>query len=295
MTNDDENTQKLVSIGMPVRNGASHIRRAIESLLKQTYQNIEIVVCDNGSNDATGDICRVFADADPRLHYNRSEEDVGALANFDRALKTARGPFFAWAAHDDIWEPTFVEQLVARLTAHRDSVLAFCMIDNVDENGSPFRTYPRLKELAGSHPSTVRRFLAQPEEHGKANLIYALTRTDVLRSIGPLATASYTGWGADMIVVLGVVCHGDVEIVPDLLFHKRLIPDAEPDPVPPIVERLRKAHDYQRAAREVLRTSRTFSTHTRARLVTTTWLREVSMVSAELSYQVGTALRRRLH
>ena len=62
-----------VSIGLPVYNGARYLRECLDSLVAQTYRDIEIVICDNASTDDTESICREFALSDARIRYYRND------------------------------------------------------------------------------------------------------------------------------------------------------------------------------------------------------------------------------
>jgi len=62
---------KKLTIGMPVYNGAASIRRALDSLLAQTFNDFCIIISDNGSTDETQSICEAYAAADPRVTYIR--------------------------------------------------------------------------------------------------------------------------------------------------------------------------------------------------------------------------------
>ncbi|MEO1673070.1 MAG: glycosyltransferase, partial [Cyanobacteria bacterium J06631_2] len=81
----------LVSIGMPVYNGANFIREALDSILSQTFDNFELVICDNASIDETEKICREYASKDSRIHYHRSQQNLGATWNFNRVFELASG------------------------------------------------------------------------------------------------------------------------------------------------------------------------------------------------------------
>lgn len=101
----------LVSVGLPVYNGSKFLRRALDSLLGQTYKNFELIVSDNASTDDTGVICEKYAAQDARIRYIRQKENIGGLKNFNFVLSLARGEYFMWAAHDDWWDPFFIERL----------------------------------------------------------------------------------------------------------------------------------------------------------------------------------------
>jgi glycosyltransferase involved in cell wall biosynthesis len=129
----------LVSIGFPVYNGEATIRRAIDSLLAQDYPNIELVISDNCSSDGTAEICQEYAKKDGRVRYYRTEKNQGQVWNFKHVLDEAKGEYFMWSAHDDVWKPEFVRLLQAELQAHPEAGVAMSGIDIVDENGQPFK------------------------------------------------------------------------------------------------------------------------------------------------------------
>src|SRR5829696_6885026 len=81
----------LVSVGVPVRNGEDRVAAAVESALSQVYGNIQVVISDNASTDATEEVCRSLARRDPRVHYHRHAENVGLLNNFIAAMELADG------------------------------------------------------------------------------------------------------------------------------------------------------------------------------------------------------------
>lgn len=98
----------MVSVGMPVRNGAVTLGHAIESILSQTFRDFELIISDNASTDGTADVCAYYAARDPRIRYTRQIENVGASENFLAVLRMAKGPYFLWAACDDTRTPDFL-------------------------------------------------------------------------------------------------------------------------------------------------------------------------------------------
>ena len=76
----------LVSIGMPVYNESKYIAKTIESLLRQDYENIELIITDNDSQDNTQAICLKYAKEDQRLRYYRNRTNIGALRNLNLAF-----------------------------------------------------------------------------------------------------------------------------------------------------------------------------------------------------------------
>lgn len=124
MTQDKQNIRvPLVSIGMPVYNGETYIREALDSLLSQSLVDFELIISDNASDDCTEDICTEYANKDKRIFYIRHERNQGATENFNFVLNKAVGYLFMWAAHDDIWHKNYVELLSNELM--KDNELGF--------------------------------------------------------------------------------------------------------------------------------------------------------------------------
>src|SRR5580698_5675373 len=88
----------VVTIGMPVYNGARYLEEALRSILNQTYRDCELLISDNASTDATESICRRYAAEDGRVRYLRNERNLGAAANYNRVIHLASGRYFRHAA-----------------------------------------------------------------------------------------------------------------------------------------------------------------------------------------------------
>lgn len=126
--------EELVSVIVPVRNGAPTLQLVLEGLLRQTYGNIEVLISDNASTDATADICQALMKRDGRIRYFRQPQLITASANFRYWVDKARGRFVLYAAHDDLRNRDFVRALVAAAQAQPDAV---CLVPAV----SSFRKY----------------------------------------------------------------------------------------------------------------------------------------------------------
>ncbi len=113
--------EPLVSIIMPVYNGARYLAESLASAEAQTYPHFEIVVINDGSKDASGEIAQTF----PRVRYWEQENRGIALAR-NRAINLARGELLAFLDHDDLWAPTKLELQVAYMQAHPEAALVMC-------------------------------------------------------------------------------------------------------------------------------------------------------------------------
>lgn len=123
----------LVSVVIPTRNRPHYLGEAIASALAQTYENIEILVRDNASDDATRRMVESFSD--PRISYHRHTVNIGPTRNVIDACLTANGKYVAHLHDDDIWEADFLEKLVPPLEEHPDAVIAFSDHHIIDSAG----------------------------------------------------------------------------------------------------------------------------------------------------------------
>lgn len=173
-----------VSIGLPVYNGSTYLREALDSLLAQTFSSFELIISDNGSTDDTADICSTYARRDARIRYIRQEQNCGAMANFQFVLDNARGRFFCWAAADDHWDSDRLEKLYAQI-CKESGIAAFGNLEQIDEN-SRLLQHPASGAMLSFAQGCLYRKLAfylAYEGQGKANLIYALYPRNVLQGV----------------------------------------------------------------------------------------------------------------
>jgi glycosyltransferase involved in cell wall biosynthesis len=214
-----------VSIGMPVYNGEKFIHRALDSLLGQTFTDFELIVSDNASTDATGRICLEYAAKDQRIHYHRSEVNLEPGLNFKCVLDDAIGEYFMWAAHDDRWDPLFVERLVEALDSDPQTVLAFCRFVNIEDSGGVTRTFKENWRKVFSRSKFWQfAFMTLSDElrTQKANHIYGLIRRAVLVECGGVVILpNVTYAGEDILTLLRLLAKGNFTIVDEVLFHYR--------------------------------------------------------------------------
>jgi glycosyltransferase involved in cell wall biosynthesis len=105
------------------RSNPQHLRAALTSAVRQSYENLEIMVSDDSPDSSLQDVVRALGDR--RLRYRRNETPLGAAANHWRCIREARGEYVAILNHDDMFEPTFVERLVGPLQTEAKAVVAF--------------------------------------------------------------------------------------------------------------------------------------------------------------------------
>ena len=126
---------KLVSVIIPVYNVEKFVEQAIVSIIKQTYKNLEIIVIDDGSSDATYQIVADLAIQDPRIKLYKNERNLKIVKTLNRALSLAQGEYIARMDGDDISALDRIEKQVAFLESNPDYDLVGCSLILIDENG----------------------------------------------------------------------------------------------------------------------------------------------------------------
>ena len=128
-----------ISVGIPTRNRAHYVSRAIRSVLNQTYSNVEVVVSDNASTDGTPDALEEFS-SDPRVVVLHQKTNIGLTGNFNACLGRVTGEYFLMLSDDDFLDPRALEQLLGPF--HRstgaggdDVGMVWCRTRVVDANG----------------------------------------------------------------------------------------------------------------------------------------------------------------
>lgn len=116
-------TAPRVSVVVPIYNQAAFIRETVESVLDQAYENLELVLSDDGSTDGTSEILQEYADGDPaRVTVVSSAANTGIAGAFNRALDALTGDYVAWLGGDDVMLPGKLDRQVAVLGARPDAV-----------------------------------------------------------------------------------------------------------------------------------------------------------------------------
>jgi glycosyltransferase involved in cell wall biosynthesis len=129
----------LVSVVMPVRNGAAHLAEAVDSILAQSLAALELIVVDDGSTDRTPAILQEAAARDPRLRVE-SRPAGGIVAALNEGLALARSPLIARMDADDVAEPNRLVRQVEALEANPSVALLGSAYRVIDRDGRPLRT-----------------------------------------------------------------------------------------------------------------------------------------------------------
>lgn len=140
-----------VSVVIPTYNREHLIQAAIESVLKQTFLDYELIIVDDASTDATVEFISNTYSHIPQIQLLPLAKNRGPGGARNEGILAAKGELIAFFDSDDWWEPTFLEIMVSQLKAHPEAVLAFCNVVETDPelnpfccNFKPWRGYPNL-------------------------------------------------------------------------------------------------------------------------------------------------------
>ena len=206
--------EKKVTVLISTYNGEKYIKEQLDSILNQTYSNIDILIRDDGSKDSTVEIIKEY-----QKKYNniklKEEENIGFIKSFFKLLEMAESDYYAYCDQDDIWMPNKIELAVEELNKADDSKpnMVFGNSDYYDENmnflsnGEKHRTY--------SFKNSLYECVAQ----GMTMTINNQTKEMILNNI-PQKCLFHDWWTYMICSGMGNVLYNDETVVKYRRFQK---------------------------------------------------------------------------
>jgi glycosyltransferase involved in cell wall biosynthesis len=196
---------------MPLYNNADTIRRALDSLLRQSFRSFRLVISDDASLDRTPQICAQYAERDPRIELVRQPRNLN-YGNFRYVLQQASTPFFMFAAGDDYWHPDYAARMVEALEHEATAVCAvsqvrFFQVDAIIDRDAG------TKPLRGSPAANIVAFLGDPAANTR---MYGVFRTDVAKRAFPARDFHAFDWA----FIVGTLREGIHLEVPEILLWR---------------------------------------------------------------------------
>lgn len=202
----------LVTIGIPTFNRLAPLRRAVESALSQHYAPLEVVIFDNASVDGTQAYCMNLVKQDDRVRYYQQLRNVGAVANFDSALRAAQGAYFMWLGDDDWIDPNYVSTCVSLL--EDDHFVQLVAGQAHYYVGTERVLVGEVLNVTEPEPwIRVANYYRQVRLNG---VIYGVARTAVLLELLPLKHT----FGRDWIMAASLACKGGIRTLTDTTLHR---------------------------------------------------------------------------
>ncbi|NJM48283.1 MAG: glycosyltransferase family 2 protein [Alkalinema sp. RU_4_3] len=131
------NALPLITVVIPLYNGAEFIERTLRSVMAQTYGNLEILVVDDGSTDDSAQLVKALAGQDDRIRLI-PKPNGGVASARNLGIQRARGEWIGFVDADDIWDPTFIQKVVDRTVFCSDSVgVIYSWAQNINDRDQP--------------------------------------------------------------------------------------------------------------------------------------------------------------
>jgi glycosyltransferase involved in cell wall biosynthesis len=202
----------LVTIAIPTFNRAATLPRALDSALAQTHSDLEVIVSDNASTDATEEISREYAARDERVRYLRRPVNVGPTANLNGLFAAGRAPFTQMLADDDWLDADAVAACLAELRARPDHAVVgararYWRGDEVVSTGVDLQ----LGAQWGADRALA--YFRSVEDNGT---FYGLMRTEALRRAGPMPNVL----GNDLVLVGALAFQGKIATLDTVAVHR---------------------------------------------------------------------------
>lgn len=212
----------LVSVIVPAFNAASTLRESVESALAGYHENIEIIIVDDGSADATAQVGEELAAEDARVSLHR-RDNGGVSAAFNSGLAAARGEYVARLDADDLWHPAKLERQLEVARRNPAAALIYTWVRYIDADSRVHRDGPPQR----FPPRALCRGIYESLVGGNSS---ALMRSDVIRELGGYEE-TLSSW-EDLLLQLQISDDHVIDYVPEYLVGYRVRPgslSARPD------------------------------------------------------------------
>lgn len=229
------NKLPLISLGLPVYNGSNFLEETLGSILDQSFSDFELIISDNASTDKTYEICKNFAEKDSRIILTRNDENLGAAFNYNKVFSLAKGKYFKWASHDDLYDKDYLAKLVKPLEENSEVAVSYPRRVVINEKGTIEEYVSDDLYLLQDNPARrYKKFL----KRFRYNTIYCdpvfgLMRRDALEKtklIGIYPTS-------DMNLLAELALRGKFVEVEEYLFYRRRHPEMSSKKNPGLRER----------------------------------------------------------
>ncbi len=130
-------TSDLVSVVIPVYNSEKFLEECLDSILTQTYQNIEIIAVDDGSTDSSPDILERYSDKINII----SQKNQGLASALNLGISKMKGDWFKWFSPDDVMHSNTIKTLIDETKNHSDNIILYSNWNIIDDTGNTLREF----------------------------------------------------------------------------------------------------------------------------------------------------------
>lgn len=204
---------KTVSVIIPVYNVSKYIRYTIESILNQSYKDVEVVLVDDCSTDNSAEIIAEYTSTHLNIVYLKLERNQGAAVARNKALSIAKGRYVAFLDSDDVWCEGKLEKQLA-LMNEKDAAISCTAMDTIDEYGKFLGSVRMVREMIDYN------FLLHNTMIATSTVVVDRNKTGNFQMPLRRGGQDYATWL--MLMRNGTICHGLNEV----LSHYRVLPNS---------------------------------------------------------------------
>jgi glycosyltransferase involved in cell wall biosynthesis len=186
----NNNTQPLVSIAICTYNGSVYLQEQLDSIISQTYKNLEILIVDDNSTDVTKEIILAYCQKDSRIIFFQNKSNLGYNKNFEKACHLCSGNYIAISDQDDIWEPNKIELMMNNWPA--GSLLVYSLSGNFMDNNFAGRT--AAPKVRYTNIDNILKLVFNSPVHGHAFMF----KKELLHRCLPFPSDIFYDWWMSM-------------------------------------------------------------------------------------------------
>lgn len=206
-----------VSVCIPTYNGEAYIKKTLESILNQTYINVEIIIVDDGSVDKTLEIISTYNDS--RIRIIKNEKNLGMVNNWNKCFEYVTGEYILFLFQDDIISKDAIEKKVDILDKNKDVTMVFSATSIIDENDNvKLKRRSFKKDIIIDGKKVIRKSFRKKNIFGEpSNIMY---RKNICDKIGEFNTnLTYT---PDWEYSLRILKYGKMAYIDEVLTYFRI-------------------------------------------------------------------------
>lgn len=207
-----------VTIGVPVYHGKLFLEESLDSVRKQSYSDLEVIMSVDGPDSECEEICRKFL-ADSRFRLVVQPGRLGWMDHTNWLMSQVQTEFWHLQEQDDLIEPTFLEALMECALRHPNAAAVFADL-------LTFGTWESKITMSSVIGSQVMRELKIIHEHFQGVAALGLIRTEALQMSGGLPGNEFENFAADTVLMAGLARWGELHQVPQELYRKRIHPNS---------------------------------------------------------------------
>ena len=207
-----------LSIGLPVYNGENYLAESLDALLGQSFEDFELIISDNASTDGTAEISRRYERMDSRIRFCLQPRNIGLAPNHNFVVEQAKGKYFKWASHDDLYDRELLRLCVEALDERPEVVLVHSWTAMIDGTGTITEAieYP-LSTASERAPERFRSLLFDDGGDDDGGVM----RIDVLRRTAMKDSYHHS----DRTTLTELALYGPFYQVPEWLYFRRDHPE----------------------------------------------------------------------